>query len=457
MTTLSVSPIRSEITTYLKLAVPLVSAQIAQGATGFVDTVMMGHLGWKALAAGGLASFTYQVFVTVISGIVMSVSPLVAEAYGAGGKTRIEQLTRQGLWLAVGLSILTMMLLSHLDRIMLSLGQAPETVALADTYLNMALWGLFPAVGFAMLRGVISGLSQARPIMLIVIGGTLLNIIGNYILGFGKLGFPRMELAGLALASALSWWVMFAILLVYLQLHPKLRKYRLFQKWYQLKLPLLGELIILGMPIGVSIALEYGSGLVMAYLIGILGTHVLAAHQIALQTGMLVFMIPLGMSYATTARIGQWFGRRDLTGLKRAGYVSGSIILITTLIVAISIYTFRVPIVGLYIDLSQPENAQLLKIIIPMLSVMAIGQVFDGLQKTVLGGLYGLQDTRIPAIVGAVAYLGVGLTCGYVLSFPIGLGGVGMWIGYYVGSIVAATVYIWRFSRLISKKFSKAS
>ncbi|MGB3535632.1 MAG: hypothetical protein WBA13_19215 [Microcoleaceae cyanobacterium] len=101
--------------------------------------------------------------------------------------------------------------------------------------------------------------------MFIVIGGTLLNIIGNYILGFAKLGFPRMELAGLALASALSWWVMFAILIVYLRSHPKLRSYRLFQKWYQLKLPLLRELIILGTPIGVSIALEYGYGLVMAY------------------------------------------------------------------------------------------------------------------------------------------------------------------------------------------------
>ncbi|MGB3535631.1 MAG: MATE family efflux transporter [Microcoleaceae cyanobacterium] len=151
MTTLSVSPIRSEITTFLKLAIPLVSAQIAQGATGFVDTVMMGHLGWKALAAGGLASFTYQVFLTVISAIVMSVSPRVAETYGAGGKTRIEQLTQQGLWLAVGLSILTIGILTHLDTIMLFLGQTDETVALADNYLKRALWGLFPAVGFAML------------------------------------------------------------------------------------------------------------------------------------------------------------------------------------------------------------------------------------------------------------------------------------------------------------------
>lgn len=208
---------------FLKLAIPLVSAQVAQSATGFVDTVMMGHLGWKILAAGGLASFTFQVFLNVLSGIVLGVSPLVAEAYGAGRKTRIEQVTQQGLWLTVGLSISTMWVIAHMDVLMLRLGQVPETVTLASSYLKVMLWGLFPAVGFAMLRGVVSGLSQARPIMFIVIGGTLFNIVGNYVLGFGKFGFPRMELAGLALASTLSWWGMFLVLVIYLFKHPQLR------------------------------------------------------------------------------------------------------------------------------------------------------------------------------------------------------------------------------------------
>ncbi|PIG92965.1 MATE family efflux transporter [Gloeocapsopsis sp. IPPAS B-1203] len=451
MTSISVSPVQAEIRAFLKLAIPLVSAQIAQSATGFVDTVMMGHLGWKALAAGGLASFTFQVFLNVLGGVVMGVSPLVAQAFSAGRKTRIEQVTQQGLWLTVGLSIATMWIIAHMDVLMLQLGQVPETVTLASSYLNVMLWGLFPAVGFAMLRGVVSGLSQARPIMFIVMGGTLFNIAGNYVLGFGKFGFPRMELAGLALASTLSWWGMFLVLIVYLFKHPQLRIYR-FQKWYQLRLNLLRELLVIGVPIGVSITFEYGLVLIMTYLMGILGTDVLAAHQIALQTGMIVFMIPLGMSFATTARVGQWLGWQNLEGIRRAGFVSSGIVIGATIVVAIALLAFRQQVVGLYVDIRNPENAKLLQLVIPMLSVVAIGHVFDGLQKTALGALYGLQDTRIPVLLGILSFLGVGLVSGYVLGFTVGLGGVGLWVGYYLGSLMAATVYVWRFGNLISRK-----
>lgn len=185
---------------------------------------------------------------------------------------------------------------------------------------------------------------------------------------------------------------------------------------------------------------------------GILGTDVLAAHQIALQTGMIVFMIPLGMSFATTARVGQWFGWQNFGGIKRAGYVSSSIVVGTTTLVAIALLAFRQQVVGLYVDISNPENAELLKLVIPMLSVVAIGHIFDGLQKTALGALYGLQDTRIPVLFGIVAFLGIGLVSGYVLGFYIGLGGVGLWVGYYLGSLMAATVYVWRFGNLISRK-----
>jgi multidrug resistance protein, MATE family len=452
MISISVSPIRGEIKAFLQLAIPLVSAQIAQSATGFVDTVMMGHLGWKALAAGGLASFTFQVFLNVLSGVVMGASPLVAEAYGAGRKTRIEQVTQQGLCLTIGLSISTMWIIAHLDTLMLRLGQSPETVTLASSYLNVILWGLFPAVAFALFRGVVSGLSQTRPIMIIVMGGTLFNIAGNYVLGYGQFGFPRLELVGLALASALSWWGMFLALLIYLLKHPQLRIYNLFQNWYQPKFRLLSELITIGTPIGVSIAFEYGLVLVMTYLMGILGTDVLAAHQIALQTGIIVFMIPLGMSFAATARVGQWFGQQKLQRAREAGYVSIAVALATTTLVAVALFTFRQQVVGLYIDIGNPENAALLKLVTPMLIVVAIGHVFDGVQKTTLGALYGLQDTRTPVMLGVLSFVGIGLVSGYLLGFYFGFGGAGLWIGYYLGSITAAAVYLWRFGRLVSRK-----
>ncbi len=445
MTTLFVSSTKTEIKALLRLAIPLISAQIAQAATGFVDTVMMGHLGREELAAGGLASFTFQVFLNTLAGVVMGVSPLVAASYGAGQKTRIEQVTQQGLLLTVGLSILTMVGMSHMDTVMQGLGQDPRTITLATSYLNTVLWALFPAVGFAMFRGVVAGLSQAQPIMTIVIIGTLFNIAGNYVFGFGKLGAPRLELVGLALASAIAWWGMFLALVVYLLWHPKLKAYRLFQRWYWLRFPLTREILMVGTPIGISILFEYGLMLVMSYLIGLLGTNALAAHQIALQTAIIVFMIPIGMSFAATALVGQWFGRQDPQGMQRAGLVSLATIIGVTTLVAIVLLLLRQSVIGLYVDLSDPENAELIKLVGPLMIIVALGNIFDGIQKTALGSLYGLQDTRVPVLLNILAYLGVGLISGYTLGFWVGLGVQGLWIGYYLGATTAATVYSWRF------------
>ena len=451
MTNLSIASTRTEIKALLKLAIPLISAQIVQAATGFVDTVMMGHLGREELAAGGLASFTFQVFLNTLAGVVMGVSPLVAAGYGAEQKTRIEQVTQQGLLLTVGLAVLTMVGISHMDAVMLRLGQEPKTVTLATSYLNVVLWGLFPAVGFAMFRGVVSGLAQAQPIMTIVVVGTLFNIAGNYVLGFGKFGAPRLELAGLALASVMAWWGMFFALVVYLLKHPKLKVYNLFQRWYRLRFSLMQELVVIGTPIGISILFEYGLMLVVIYLIGLLGTDALAAHQIALQTAMIVFMVPMGMSFAATALVGQWFGRQDLQGVRRAGVVSITTIIGVTTLMACALLLLRRPVIGLYVDLSNPENTELIKLVNPLIVVVALGNVFDGIQKTTLGALYGLQDTRVPVLLNMLAYLGVGLISGYTLGFRFGLGAHGLWIGYYSGATTAATVYSWRFISKLRK------
>lgn len=178
--------IREESKQFLHLAIPLVSAQVTQSLTGFFDTIMMGRLGAEILAAGGLASLTFFALLNATAGIIMGITPLVSEAYGSKNKTRIEKLTRQGFWLVLLLSIPIMLIMANFDKIMLQLGQDETTVNLANSYLKIMVWAFFPGLGFAMLRSVVSGLSHTRPIMFIVIAGTFFNIIGNYILGFGK-------------------------------------------------------------------------------------------------------------------------------------------------------------------------------------------------------------------------------------------------------------------------------
>lgn len=449
------SPIRTEIKKFLQLAIPLASAQVAQSLTGFFDTIMMGRLGAQTLAGGGLASLTFLALLSTAGGLVMGVSPLIAEAYGAGDKTRIEKLARQGFWLVLLLTIPIMLAIAYLDKIMLQLKQVETTVILANTYLDIILWGFFPALGFIMLRGVVSGLSHARPVMFIVIIGTIFNITGNYILGFGKFGFPRLELAGLALASILSFWGMFLALVIYILKHPQLKTYRIFQQVYRLKPNILAELIKIGLPIGIFSLLEIGLFTIVTYLMGALGTEVLAAHQIVFQTIVVIFMIPLGMSYAATVRVGQWFGKKNLEGIKRSGYLSIGIGLVFAFLVTIAMLLFPQAIVGLYLDINDPANAKVITLALPMLTVATLSQILDTVQKITYGALQGIQDTRVPMLLSMPAFWGIGLTSGYLLGFVLGWGGTGLWLGQSIGIAIAAILFLVRFQQQMTcqKKF----
>lgn len=444
--------IRAEFQAFLQLAIPLAGAQVAQLATGFVDTVMMGHLGRETLAAGALASITFFSIVVTASGVVMGVSPLVAEAYGAGNKTRIEQVTRQGLWLSLLLAIPIMIAIAHLGTLIRQLGQAATTVELAKGYLDIMLWGFFPAIGFAMLRGVVSALSQARPILMIVMAGTGFNVLSNYVLGFGKFGFPRLELAGLALASVLTLWGMFGTLVVYLLKHKQFRTYQFFSCLHQIKPKILGKLVKLGVPIGVFSALEIGVYTAVSYLMGAWGTDGLAAHQIVFQTTNLIFMVPLGMSFAATARIGQWLGQQNIAGIRQAGFVSLVAGTAWTAMIAIALLVFPRQIVGLYIDVLAPENAAIVALAVSMMRVGAIAHLFDGVQKIAYGALQGLQDTRVPMMLSFLSYWCIGLTSGYWLGFRWNLGGTGLWLGLMIAVAIAAVVFIWRFQTLTSNR-----
>ena len=447
------SSIRTEIKQFFQLAIPLASAQVAQSLTGFFDTIMMGRLGAQTLAGGGLASLVFFALVNIIAGIVMAVSPLIAEAYGAGNKKRIEDLIRQGLWLSLLLSIPITIAIAHFDSIMLQLGQPEAIVVFANTYLDIILWGFFPAVGFAMLRGVVSGLSHARPVMYIVVGGTLFNVTGNYVLGFGKFGFPRLELAGLAIASTITLWGMFFTLLIYFLKHPQLKNYRILKQLHRIKPKIIWQLSKIGFPIGIFIGLEIGLFTVVTFLMGTLGTQVLAAHQIVFQTIIVMFMIPLGMSYAATVRVGQWLGQKNFQGIKQAGYLSIGAGLVFAIAITIIMLLFPKAIVSLYIDVNDPANAEIISLALPMLTIATISQILDAVQKITYGALQGLQDTRIPVLLNIPAFWFIGLTLGYLLGFRFNLGGIGLWIGQSIGVAVAALLFLIRWQQKLGQIF----
>lgn len=456
----------SEGRSFLRLAIPLASAQIAQFAVSFVDTIMMGHLGTAQLAAGGLAASTFQMALTVVTGFVVSVGVLAAEAIGATdhterknsedsaadnagkNKSRLTGLARQGLWMCLLISVPFTLLLLNMSPVLRLLQQSEAVTVLAQQYFTAIAFGVLPALGFAMLRGYTSAFSLANVVTVIVMIGTVFNVACNYVLGFGTLGFPRLALVGLGIGSGLSLWLMFGLFMVYILRHPQLQQYRFWRGWKYPNLAILRQLSRVGAPIAITFLLELGLFSAVSYAAGSLGTDVLAAHQIAFQTIALIFMVPLGMSQAAVARVGFWFGKGDRRGMRQAGLVTIACTVGFLSISSIALYLFRFHTIGLFLDTRAPENTTVVNLAMNLLLVAVAVQIMDGVQRVTMSALYGLQDTGVPMVLSAIAYWGIGLTLSYWLCFFVGWGVVGLWIGQYTGIAVAGTIFVWRFLQL---------
>lgn len=436
-----------EVQTCFWLSLPLATAQVLQSATGFVDTVMMGMLGSQAIAAGGLGAIVFTGLLLIGTAIVSAVSPMVAEAYGAGKKERVQVVVQQGLILAIALSIPLTLILLNMEPILRGLGQSPVLVPQMMVYLKAVAWGVLPGLLVAVLRSFVSALSKPRPVMIVVMMGTGVNIVANYTLMFGLLGFPRLGLAGIGYASALSFWGMLLALTLYILWDREMQHYPVFAHGFAFDRRLTKELLHIGIPLGVLSLVETGMFTLTTFLVGLLGTVPLAAHQIALQTAALTFMVPMGVGLGTTVQVGQRLGQKDALGMRLAGFSGIGLGSLFMVLMAIAMWAMPKTIVSLYLDVQDPANQEVVALAVRLLTVAAIFQIVDGVQVTATGALRGMQDTRVPMIIGVVSYWGIGLTSGYLLGFRFGLGSVGLWLGLAIGLLFAAIVLTWRFIR----------
>ncbi len=448
--TLKKSSLFSEITASLQLSVPLASAQLAQAGTAFIDTVMMGLLGSQILAAGGLGSAVFSALLIITTGVISAVSPLTAEAHGSGKTNIVGRVAAQGLWLSLLLSIPVLLLIWFIGPILRQLGQAENNVILAEVYLRAVMWGFLPGVGFAALKNFVAALSQPRSVMVIMLCGMIFNGTTNYVLMFGKLGFPALGLAGIGWASTISYWLMFTTLVFYILRQPQFQPYNIFPNLRYFDRRIFMGLVQTGWPIGVLAGVESGLFTVTTFLMGQLGTVTLAAHHIALQTAAVTFMVPLGISFATTVRVGQLMGQGNLRGARLAGFVGMGIGATFMGMMALLFWTMPQTIVSLYLDVNNPDNADVVQMAMALLGVAAMFQLFDGVQIIAAAALRGLKDTRIPMLIGVIAYWIVGLGSGYWLGIRLEFGGVGLWLGLAIGLAAAACILSWRFYSLIA-------
>ena len=446
-----------EVRQTLALAGPLILAQLAHMSMSFVDTIMVGRLGSQELAGVALGSAVYFPVILISLGILMAVSPMVSHSYGAGDQIAIGRSVRQGLWLGTLLTIPTCLVIWNAGSLLTWMGQEERTVLLAEEYLYAMIWGVAPHLWFGALRYFMEGLSRPRVVMMITSGAVILNVSANYVLMYGKLGFPALGLAGCGWASTLVFWSMFLVLVCVIGNSQALRSYGVFSRLGKPDRHSISEIFRIGWPIGVMLGFEVGLFSSTALLMGLFGTTVLAAHQIALQCAAYAFMVPLGLSMAVTVRVGQATGRRDLQGARRAGYVGMWLGASFMMISAICFWAFPMSIISLFLDVESGLNTEVVLKATVLLSIAAVFQIFDGLQVTAAGALRGLKDTRMPMLLAVISYWFVGLTSGYVLGFQLDFEGAGLWWGLVLGLTTAALLLSWRFNRKINGLLSLAS
>jgi MATE family multidrug resistance protein len=431
----------------LRLAVPMMLTQLGQIAMMTTDIALIGRLGEHAVAAAALAHTVYFVCFTFGIGLVAAVSPLAAQAFGAGDARRIRRALRVGLWVALFISLPMMASPLYGEQILLALGQSPHSAALAQRYLFGLAWGIAPALGFIALRGLMGAVNRPQPALWITFAAIPANALLVYLLIHGLFGLPELGLFGAGLATTLVNFATFFAALGIVALRRPFVDYRPLAHLWRIDWPLMRELIMIGAPISFAMLMEYGLFSSAALLMGLISTTALAAHQVALQVTAVLFMIPLGIGMAATVRVGHAFGRKEPAAVKRAGLVAALLGIVLLSVLTLAVMLGRYAVAELFFG-SGGTSAATVELTATLLLVGATFFIADGVQTIMGGALRGLNDTRMTLLFAMTGYWLVGFPTAWVLAFNAGFGAIGVWVGLAFGTFVYAALLILRFQRL---------
>lgn len=440
----------------LALGIPLIGAQLAQLGIHTTDMVIVGQLGAEKLAAMVLAGQFYFVVFIFGSGFSVAVVPMVAQAYGQGDATAARRSLRMGMWVAIVYWLLALPIFFNAENILIALGQNPAVAELTGHYLAIAQFALLPALLFYVLRGLVSAIGRAGIILYVTIIMLVMNGFLAYALVLGHFGLPAMGMNGAAVVAVIVNAFSFVFIVAYVQTREETRKYELFVRFWRPDWHALWEVLRLGLPISITILAEVTLFAAASILMGQIGTVELAAHGIALQLASIAFMIPLGLSQAATVRIGIAHGQRDFTGLVRAAV---TVYLIACIIAICGGILFAVApqfLAKWFLDAKLPEATEVLAYASGLVVIAGVFQLVDGIQAVAAGLLRGLKDARIPAMLALVSYWPIGLALAWIMAFPLGLGGRGIWFGFLIGLSTAAVLLTVRFVLLVKREMKKA-
>ena len=428
----------------LRLALPLVTGQLSAIGMNVIDAMLAGHLDAHTLGAVAVGTSVWSLALVAAIGVMLALPPSVAQLNGAGRFDRIGPLFRQALWLAGSLGVLLWIGVRFGGPVLVvAIGVDPRLVPDVTRFLHAISFGAPALALFFALRGLSEGFGLTRPTMYFsLLGLALLGPIG-YVLMYGRLGFPALGALGSGIATALVFTIEALAFLVYVATRSHYRKLALFAHFERPNPAAIGELLRIGVPMGVSLFMEASLFVAVALAIGTLGTDVVASHQIAINVASVTFMVPLGIAMATTVRVGHAVGRGDADGVRDAGLVGLLLTLSAQGVSALLMLTVPQHIAALY-----TADATVIALAAQLLVLAGLFQFSDGLQVAASGALRGLKDTRVPMLITTFAYWGVGMPVGWWLAFRLDYGARGMWMGLIAGLSMAAVLLSTRFWRL---------
>jgi len=437
----------------LKLAYPILIAQLIQNLMGFADTVMAGRVSATDMAAVAVASSVWLPLILTIYGLVMALATIVSQLSGAKKFSDIAKATFQTAWIALALGILLIGFYYFFAPILFERVSLDQNLkVLMFDYLGYIVWGGPGFCLYLVLRNYSEGLSHTKPTMIISVIGLLINIPANYIFIYGEFGMPALGGAGCGIATAIVYWVMFFSMLIYVYVSKKLKHAPLFNHFYWPKWDEIKVILSIGVPIALSLLFEVSLFAVVAILLAPFGAEVVASHPIAINFSGLLFMIPLSLAMAVTIKVGFAIGNKEYNQAKELCKSSVILGVLIAIITALTTIIFSTEIAMIY-----TTEPQVIHLAASLMFLAALFQFSDAIQVISAGALRGYKDTKAILYITFISYWVVGLSLGLVLGltdwiFPSS-GPYGFWIGFISGLTTAAFFLAWRL-KVVQKRIS---
>lgn len=436
----------------LKMIVPILVTQVAIYLISFFDILMSSRYGTADLAGVSIGSSIWMPIYIGLSGILLAITPIVSQLVGAKKELDAKRAIQQGIYVAILLAVLIFsVLLVGIDWILGNMNLETSVHNIARSYIYAMCAGILPLFLFCVLRCFFDALGQTRVTMIITLLTTPINIMLNYIFIFGKFGAPELGGVGAGVATAITYWLIFFITVWIIAKHVPFERFRIFHDWPKLEWVRWKEILIIGVPIGISLFAETSIFSAVTMMMSSFSTEIIAAHQIALNFTSLLYMVPLSISMGVTILVGFEIGAGRMQDARIYSYLCVATAIFFSFISACILFLLREPVANMY-----TTDREVLEYAVQFLVFAAIFQLSDAIQAPVQGALRGYKDVMITFIMAIISYWVIGLPVGYTLATHTDFGPFGYWIGLVAGLTTGAITLLIRLL-LVQKRFTSTS